>query len=181
MFDKLSLRLCTRHQFLYHISKRSIVSSPTLYKRVTNYKKLVCNEEQKLPTGEELTREEELFNSLRDKLVYNSVVTKKNSSLRWRIRSEESRLEAAKLIMKPPPLSLRWIYDEKGTQCDEAERLEEDNNEENEKDENVGAKFPYSIVKEVEIQSDTSPPLENGIAKTKYEPDTGKIKILSND
>lgn len=98
-----------------HISSRCGV--------IHSYPKIVGNKVLKNP-AKEITLEDKIFNSLKGKLVYNSLVTRKNMLVRWKIRAEEFRKR--KKVGNPyvVPISLKYMFeDDEISKCSSAEEI----------------------------------------------------------
>lgn len=143
------------------IAKRSLFTTSVVCKRIPFYPKLISNEIIQHPR-QELTEEDELLNNLKNKLVYNSLVSERNKQVRWRIRYENLKRKALERLAHTVPLSLKYMYDESLLNVDEFRAAfptgsanEEKFNMVNEedKDSSGSVNLPYSIVKDVQFIS----------------------------
>lgn len=147
------------------VFRKNITTTIVRYKRILNYPKLIVNEVIKNPK-KELSHEDEVLNLLKDKLIYNSIVSKKNTYTRWKVRQVEF-LEKEKLKKEQSvPLSLKYMYDSSELGFDEYENFfkskQDIENENSDKDSSTEAvHLPYSVVKKIDIQLDTTVPFSS--------------------
>lgn len=141
------------------IAKRNVFTTSVVRKRIFRYPKLVSNEIIQHPR-EELTEEDERLNSLKNKLVYNSYVSRRNSRVRWRVRYENLKQKAIEIKAPVIPLSLRYMYDESKLNFDEFKAAFPTESEVEVKVDAVELKnidppnsvnFPYGIVEDIKF------------------------------
>lgn len=151
------LRVSSSNQ-TFPISKRSFFTTPTARKRIFQYPKLVSNEVLQHP-NQELSDEDELLNSLKQKLVYNSYVSWRNNRVRWRIRYENLKENYRQRTFPVIPLSLKYMYNESQLNLEEFREVffpasEETTNgwivEENQENSD-SVNLPYNITSKVEF------------------------------
>lgn len=124
---------------------------------IYRYPKMIGNEVIADPHQNTITLEDKILNSLKGKLVYNSLVTRKNEKMRWKVRWEQLRKEKEEEDPYVTPVSLKYMFedcdlnkcaDERDVAVDDDDVIVED--DESEDDVNL----PYSKTQEVEIESD---------------------------
>lgn len=128
--------------------------------KIFRYPKLVGNRALKDPSHE-LTLEEKILNTLKGKLIYNSLVSQKNLYVRWRVRAEQLvKMNQKKELPYVSPVSLRYMYDESDVQkCVEEDELSDDeivDEECSDDDEYLDDEFhlPYSRAEKVHVEDE---------------------------
>lgn len=158
---KLLLREGSRLKVLSIVSKRKIAITAKLDGKIHKFPRLLTDQVLEDPRHG-LTFDDELLNSLKGKITYNSLASLRNSTRRWRVREVELR-KLSKIREQPSvPISLQYKYgdtvfdfDEYRTAIhgeDDLVRDDAENNDANEDNVNL----PFSIMKKVDIQPDTS-------------------------
>ncbi len=155
------------------LSSRTISYSVALRKRISRYPVLRTNEVIQHPKYKP-SLDDELLNSLKDKLIFNSLVAARNNSVRWAVRRQIKDSQKKKSI--PFPISLKYV--------DGAASLQEYENDKDLEDEFVededsyDINFPYRVVEKVDIQEDTEVSDESTKLEKKFIPNTGMRNVF---
>lgn len=147
---KLLLNINSYPSILKIVNKRD--------KHVYQFPKLITDQVLQKP-NQTYSFDDEVLNTLKGKITYNSLATKKNVSTRWSIRKSELNKMKNKEKQAAVPISLRYKYGESVNDFEEyrtaiygEDELQDDGNDELH-DEKVN--LPYSVVKKVDVQLET--------------------------
>lgn len=146
-------------------------------KHIYKFPRLITDQVLQKP-NKTFSFEDEVLNTLKGKITYNSLVTKKNVSTRWSIRKSELNKMNIKKQQATVPISLRYKYGESVNNFEEyrsaiygEDELQDDGNDES-LDEKIN--LPYNIVKKVDVQ------LEADVSENPHHIQT-KTEHLLND
>lgn len=165
-------------------------SRATVGKKIYKYPRLSSDQVIKHP-NHKLKLDDELYNSLKGKVLYNCSVTRRNSSVRWYVRKQ--LLDRINSSNGSPsiPLSLKYKYGESVHEFDEYRNAVQDTSQ-NEQDEDISndendVNLPYNVAKPIEFRSDTNAQLDkdegdeikiSDLRRQKFEQQTGNVKYV---